>query len=199
MELPAFVPGDEGWVLLAAVYSQIELRVLAHFSGDARLCEAFARDEDIHAQGCQPGKRRPPRGGDIGNAPGGESRQFRGDFAAKAPPALPAVSASTRMRRRSSSTIILRGTLASREFLGQVLAGKCRKDGYVKTILGRRRAISGVRDRAGRQRNLAERTAINTVIQGSAASALIKRAMIAIHHRLRTEPPFGTNAVADPR
>ena len=46
----AFVPGHEGWVLLAADYSQIELRVLAHFSGDARLCEAFARDEDIHAR-----------------------------------------------------------------------------------------------------------------------------------------------------
>src|SRR3972149_6520139 len=46
----AFVPGEDGWVLLAADYSQIELRVLAHFTGDARLCEAFARDEDIHAR-----------------------------------------------------------------------------------------------------------------------------------------------------
>ena len=46
----AFVPGHDGWILLAADYSQIELRVLAHFSGDARLCEAFARDEDIHAR-----------------------------------------------------------------------------------------------------------------------------------------------------
>ncbi|NUQ63542.1 MAG: DNA polymerase I, partial [Pirellulales bacterium] len=46
----AFVPGEDGWLLLAADYSQIELRVLAHFSGDERLCEAFARDEDIHAR-----------------------------------------------------------------------------------------------------------------------------------------------------
>ena len=46
----AFVPGEPGWLLLAADYSQIELRVLAHFSGDERLCEAFARDEDIHAR-----------------------------------------------------------------------------------------------------------------------------------------------------
>ena len=46
----AFVPGEEGWLLLAADYSQIELRVLAHYSGDERLCEAFQRDEDIHAR-----------------------------------------------------------------------------------------------------------------------------------------------------
>ena len=71
------------------------------------------------------------------------------------------------------------------EFLGQALA-ECREKGYVRTILGRRRAISGVREGAGRQRNLAERTAVNTVIQGSAAD-LIKLAMVAIHRRLRNE------------
>ena len=60
------------------------------------------------------------------------------------------------------------------------------RSGYVSTILGRRRAIDGVREQAGRQRNLAERTAINTVIQGSAAD-LIKLAMIAIHRRLKQE------------
>jgi len=59
----------------------------------------------------------------------------------------------------------------------------CAARGYVTTILGRRRAIHGVRSGAGRQRNLAERTATNTVIQGSAAD-LIKLAMIRIHHRL---------------
>ena len=71
------------------------------------------------------------------------------------------------------------------EFLSRVLA-ECRQSGYVKTILGRRRAISGVRPNAGRQRNLAERTAVNTVIQGSAAD-LIKLAMVAIHRRLQRE------------
>jgi DNA polymerase-1 len=71
------------------------------------------------------------------------------------------------------------------EFLVRVLAD-CRRKGYVSTILGRRRAIRGVRAGAGRSRNLAERTAVNTVIQGSAAD-LIKRAMIAIHKRLKRE------------
>src|SRR5690606_35764685 len=70
-------------------------------------------------------------------------------------------------------------------FMAQTLA-ECRATGYVKTILGRRRAIQGVRSDAGRQRNLPERTAINTVIQGSAAD-LIKRAMVAIYRRMKSE------------
>jgi DNA polymerase-1 len=71
------------------------------------------------------------------------------------------------------------------KFMDEILAD-CRKTGYVKTILGRRRAIEGIRPNAGRQKNLAERTAINTVIQGSAAD-LIKLAMISIHRRLCRE------------
>ncbi len=80
-------------------------------------------------------------------------------------------------------------------FLGQVL-WEAREKGYVTTILGRRRAINGVRDpgwsngqvadRFSRSRNLAERTAINTVIQGSAAD-IIKQAMLSVYHRLRRE------------
>ena len=83
------------------------------------------------------------------------------------------------------------------EFLVAVLA-ECREKGYVKTILGRRRAIRGVRPNAGRSRNLAERTAVNTVIQGSAAD-LIKLAMIAIHRRLQRREAGGADAVANPR
>jgi DNA polymerase-1 len=71
------------------------------------------------------------------------------------------------------------------QFLNKVLAD-CRANGYVSTILGRRRAISGIRPGTRRQRNPPERTAINTVIQGSAAD-LIKEAMLAVHRRLRRE------------
>src|SRR5690606_13361057 len=78
-------------------------------------------------------------------------------------------------------------------FLREVLI-TCRKQGYVTTILGRRRAIEGVRDvaaivpgePASRQRTLPERTAINTVIQGSAAD-IMKLAMLNIHRRLQRE------------
>ncbi len=180
----AFVPGPEGWILLAADYSQIELRVLGHFSGDARLCEAFAHDEDIHARVASqvngvplaevtPEMRRAAKavnfGVIYGQSPFGLARGLGIDQDAAA----------------KFINSYFEGYPGIEEFLSRVLA-KCRKDGYVKTILGRRRAISGVREGAGRQRNLAERTAINTVIQGSAAD-LIKRAMVAIHHRLRTE------------
>ena len=169
---------------MAADYSQIELRVLAHFSGDARLCEAFAHDEDIHArvasqvngvplESVTPEMRRAAKavnfGVIYGQSPFGLSRALgiEQDAAAK------------------FIDSYFEGYPGIEEFLGKVLA-ECREKGYVRTILGRRRAISGVREGAGRQRNLAERTAVNTVIQGSAAD-LIKLAMVAIHRRLRKE------------
>ena len=71
------------------------------------------------------------------------------------------------------------------EFLQKVLE-ECRAKGYVSTIMGRKRAIRGIRPDAPRLRNLPERTAINTVVQGSAAD-LIKKAMIAVHRRLHRE------------
>jgi DNA polymerase I len=75
------------------------------------------------------------------------------------------------------------------EFMKKTLA-ECRQKGYVTTILGRRRAVQGVRDLSflndSRQRNLPERIAINTVIQGSAAD-LIKKAMIHVYRRLADE------------
>ena len=180
----AFVAGQEGWVLLAADYSQIELRVLAHFSGDARLAEAFARDEDIHArvagsvngvpiEEVTPEMRRAAKavnfGVIYGQSPFGLARSLGID-------------------QKEAAQFIdgyFEGYPGIEEFLVRALA-ECRKNGYVKTILGRRRAIGGVRENAGRQRNLAERTAVNTVIQGSAAD-IIKRAMIAVHRRLETE------------
>jgi DNA polymerase-1 len=70
-------------------------------------------------------------------------------------------------------------------FLSKILE-ECQAKGYVGTILGRRRAIRGIRSSTGRQRNLPERTAINTVIQGSAAD-LIKLAMLAVAARLERE------------
>ena len=170
--------------MLAADYSQIELRVLAHFSGDARLCEAFARDEDIHARVASqvngvpleqvtPEMRRAAKavnfGVVYGQSPFGLARALGIDQDAAA----------------KFIDNYFEGYPGIEEFLGRVLA-ECREKGYVRTILGRRRAISGVRAGAGRQRNLAERTAVNTVIQGSAAD-LIKLAMVAIHRRLRKE------------
>ncbi|MBN1396254.1 MAG: DNA polymerase I [Pirellulales bacterium] len=180
----AFTAGRDDWILLSADYSQIELRVLAHFSGDAKLAEAFARDEDIHArvagsvngvplEKVTPEMRRAAKAVNFGVIYG------QGAFG---------LARALGIDQDEAARFIdnyFEGYPGIEEFLRKVLAD-CRKNGYVKTILGRRRAISGVREGAGRQRNLAERTAVNTVIQGSAAD-LIKRAMIDIHRRLRTE------------
>jgi DNA polymerase-1 len=148
------------------------------------LCEAFARDEDIHAQvaaqvyGVAPGEvtkamRRQAKavnfGVIYGQSPFGLARHL----------GIPKDEAGRFI------DAYFEGYPDVDEFFRGVLA-ECDKNGYVKTILGRRRAIRGVRTDAGRQRNLPERTAINTVIQGSAAD-LIKQAMIATHRRLRRE------------
>jgi DNA polymerase-1 len=180
----AFVPGQSGWQLLSADYSQIELRILAHFCRDERLCEAFARDEDIHARVASqifgvpleevtPEMRRRAKAVNFGVIYGqtafGLSKQL---------------GISPEEAAQFIDTYF-GGYPRIEEFLRQTLA-ECHQTGYVRTILGRRRAVEGVRPDAGRQRNLAERTAINTVIQGSAAD-LIKLAMLAVWRRLRQD------------
>ena len=92
---------------------------------------------------------------------------------------------------------LLRPLSGGRE-ISEFILEDCPKTGYVSTILGRRRAISGIRRGVSRQRNLPERTAINTVIQGSAAD-LIKLAMINVHRRLRQRKIGGEDAAANPR
>jgi DNA polymerase-1 len=180
----AFLPGHDGWLLLTADYSQIELRVLGHFSGDETLCTAFARDEDIHAR--------------VASQVYGVSleqvtREMRrmakavnfGVIYGQSPFGL----AKTLGISKEEAAKFIDGYFQRypgvEAFLTKILA-ECREKGYATTVLGRRRAIRGVRPGAGRQRNLPERTAINTVIQGSAAD-LIKQAMIAIHARMRRE------------
>jgi DNA polymerase I len=180
----AFVPGQPGWKLLAADYSQIELRVLAHFSGDVTLVEAFDRDEDIHARVASEVYGVPPEqvtdemrrsakavnfGVIYGQSPFGLAKQL-------------GIEQSEAARFIEAYFDRYRGV---EEFLASVLE-ECPRTGYVNTILGRRRAIRGIRRGTSRQRNLPERTAINTVIQGSAAD-LIKLAMIHIHRGMRAQ------------
>jgi DNA polymerase-1 len=178
----AFRPGQAGWKLLAADYSQIELRMLAHFSGDAALVEAFAGGEDIHArvasqvnsvplESVTPDMRRQAKavnfGVIYGQSPFGLAKQL-------------GISQDDAAGFIDAYFNRYQGV---ERFMTQILE-ECQQRGYVSTILGRRRAIRGVRSATGRYRNLAERTAINTVIQGSAAD-LIKLAMIRVHRALK--------------
>lgn len=180
----AFLPGADGQVLLCADYSQIELRFLAHFSGDANLKRAFEEGIDIHSavaariSGVEPDavdaemRRRAKAvnfGIMYGLSPFGLARQLKID-------------------QDSAARFIdayLEQYPGIDAFFTTVLEG-AKKQGSVSTILGRRRPISGIKNTTGRSRNLPERTAINTVIQGSAAD-LIKKAMLAIHRRLKSE------------
>jgi DNA polymerase-1 len=178
----AFVPGWPGWSLLTADYSQIELRVLAHFSDDPALKRAFDEDRDIHAAVASrifgvpeadvtPGQRRMAKtvnfGVIYGLSPFGLATRLR------IPQAEAAAFIEAYFREYEGVDAFITQTLES-----------ALNAGHVKTILGRRRPIRGIKSTTGRTRNLAERTAINTVIQGSAAD-LIKRAMLVIDHRLR--------------
>ena len=178
----AFVPGEPGWKLVCADYSQIELRVLAHFSGDKAMQQAFAEGIDIHRavaaevfgvapEDVQPDQRRVAKAVNFGVIYGqsafglstalGISREEAADFI-------------------DSYFVRYSGVAA---FMDETLE-TCRETGFAKTILGRRRAISGIRSHRTGQLNMPERTAVNTVIQGSAAD-LIKTAMINIHRTLR--------------
>jgi DNA polymerase-1 len=180
----AFLPGPPGWRLLSADYSQIELRVLAHFSGDPLLCAAFAQDQDIHAQVAS----------QVYGVPLDQvTRPMR--YSAKAVnfgviygQSAFGLSQQLAIEQEQAAAFIeayFHRYQGVAKFLAQILA-ECHASGYVSTLLGRRRTIRGVRSNVGHQLNLAERTAVNTVIQGSAAD-LIKKAMIAIHHHLRKE------------
>jgi DNA polymerase-1 len=216
----AFLPGHEGWRLVAADYSQIELRVLAHFSGDATLREAFARDEDIHARVAS----------QVYNVPLGEvTSEMRrvakavnfGVIYGQSPFGLSKMLGIEKSEAAKFIQAYFAGYPGVSAFLERTIAD-CRRNGCVTTILGRRRLIRGMeggkssvddivaKDDAFnspspltgegrgegealpllptslRQRSLAERTAINTVVQGSAAD-LIKLAMINIHRRLKSE------------
>ncbi|MBN2562978.1 MAG: DNA polymerase I [Phycisphaerae bacterium] len=180
----AFVPGDDGNVLVKADYSQVELRVLAHFSCDKALSAAFIEDRDIHAfvasqiEGIpitEVTKQQRSRAKTVnfgivyGQSAFGLSRQT----------GMTVSQAKAFIERYFQRYAQIRG------FLDQCVA-HARRHGYVKTLLGRRRAIPDITSRNQTARSAAERLAVNTVIQGTAAD-MIKKAMINIDHRIQSE------------
>jgi DNA polymerase-1 len=156
--------------------------VLAHLSGDAELGRAFQAGADIHTQVAS----------EVFGVPAGavtaEMRRRAkavnfGVIYGQSPFGLAQALGIDRSEAAHFIDRYFARYPGVAEFLATALEA-CREKGYVSTILGRRRAIRGVRAGVVRGLNLPERTAVNTVIQGSAAD-LIKLAMIAIHRRLR--------------
>ncbi|MGE0610582.1 MAG: DNA polymerase, partial [Pirellulales bacterium] len=177
----AFLPGPPGWQLLCADYSQIELRVLAHFSGDETLCAAFARGDDIHALVASQVNGVPLEAVTSDMRRQAKAVNFGVIYGQSAFGLARGLSIEQSAAQQFIDAYFARYPGVD-GFLTKILA-ECRANGYVRTILGRRRAVYIDRESSGRNRNLPERTAINTVIQGSAAD-IIKMSMIAIHRRL---------------
>jgi DNA polymerase-1 len=180
----AFVPAEEGDYILSADYSQIELRLLAHFSDDQALKDAFAADQDIHSfvasqifdvsieQVTSDMRERCKAvnfGIIYGQGPYGLSRTI----------GIPHPEA----KKFIDDYFARYGSI--RKFMDEVIE-LSKKTGYAETILHRRRKIPNLNSKNGNKRKQAERLAVNTVIQGSAAD-LIKIAMINIQRKIEKE------------
>ena len=189
----AFVPREPGWRFVAADYSQIELRILAHLSGDAAMREAFASGADIHTRTAAAVFGMPPA--DVTSALRRTAKAVNfGILYGQSSFGLAKALGIPQAEAASFIAAYLATFAGAAAFMDDVL-DRCRRDGCVTTMLGRRRAIAGVRDKAGRRNaagvfalSLPERTAINTVVQGSAAD-LIKLAMLGVAARLREAAP----------
>lgn len=185
----AFIPGQSGWKLLCADYSQIELRVLAHFSGDPALMESYQNNEDIHARVASEVYEVP-----LDEVTSSQRRSAKainfGVVYGQSPFGLAKSLDIDKDEAYQFIDAYFKRYPGVDEFMERTLI-ECQRDGHVTTILGRRRAIDGVRtadkrDRLKRQLTMPERTAVNTVIQGSAAD-IIKLAMLRVHDRLAKE------------
>lgn len=172
----AFVP-REGWILVSADYSQIELRLLAHFSGDRVLLEAFRNGEDIHTRTAAEVFGVPPLMVTPDLRRNAKAVNF-GIVYGQTPFGL---AAQLGIERREAELYIrayFERYAGVRKWIDGTIA-EVRNTGVARTLDGRERPIPDINSRNPNARSFAERTAVNTPLQGTAAD-LIKRAMIQI-------------------
>jgi DNA polymerase-1 len=180
----AFLPED-GWMLLTADYSQIELRLLAHFCGDAELRRAFEEGRDVHASVAAQifGVREAEVTLEMRRA--AKTVNFGVIYGISAHGLAQRLGIPREEAGKFIDAYFARYSKVQ-EYQQRLLA-ECARTGYVRTILGRRRAITGIRANSTyQQRNQPEREAINMEIQGSAAD-LIKLAMRNLSRRIRED------------
>ncbi|MGG0720564.1 DNA polymerase I [Robertmurraya massiliosenegalensis] len=180
----AFMPSEEDWVIFAADYSQIELRVLAHIAEDEKLIEAFQEGLDIHTKTAMEvfhvskdevtsNMRRHAKAVNFGIVYG------ISDYG---------LSQSLNITRKEAGTFIekyLKSYPGVQNYMEEIVQDAKQK-GFVSTLLQRRRYLPEITSRNFNIRSFAERTAMNTPIQGSAAD-IIKKAMIDMADRLEKE------------
>ena len=177
-----FEPGEGYDVLLSADYSQIELRILAHMSGDATLIDAFRSGQDIHARTASEVFGVP-----IDSVTGEQRRRAKAvNFGIVYGLSDFGLARDLGISRKEAAGYIecyFARYHGVREFLDKTVAN-AHASGYVTTLYGRRRDLPALRSRNFMQRSFAERMAMNTPIQGTAAD-LIKIAMIRADAALR--------------
>src|SRR5690625_83472 len=181
----AFVPREENWKLFSADYSQIELRILAHISKDEHLIETFKNNEDVHtttavrvfgldsADEVTPNMRRDAKAVNFGIVYGisdyGLSQNLN----------------ISRAEAREYIDTYFERFPGVKDYIDNIIR-EAKDQGYVETIFHRRRYLPDINSRNFNLRSFAERTAMNTPIQGSAAD-IIKVAMIQVAERLEEE------------
>ncbi|WP_458412253.1 DNA polymerase I [Schinkia sp. CFF1] len=180
----AFIPSEKGWVMFAADYSQIELRVMAHIAQDEKLMDAFKHGKDIHTKTAMDvfhvteeevtsNMRRQAKAVNFGIIYG------ISDFG---------LSQNLGITRKEAGKFIdqyLKSFPGVKKYMDDIIL-TARANGYVTTLLNRRRYLPDITSRNFNIRSFAERTAMNTPIQGSAAD-IIKKAMIDMAERLKQE------------
>ena len=180
----AFVPSDGEGLLLSADYSQVELRLMAHLSGDEALIEAFAMGEDIHAATAAKLYHKP-----LAEVTSEERRRAKtANFGIIY--GISAFGLSQRLEiPRAEAKELIEGYFRSypkvKEYIERVVA-RAKAEGFVSTIFGRRRYLNDINSQNAIARGLAERNAVNAPIQGSAAD-IMKIAMVEVHRRFRAE------------
>lgn len=177
----AFVPRDKDHVLLAADYSQIELRLMAHFSGDPALVSAFRDAADVHAR----------TAAEIFGIPESEVTSDQRRLAKTANFGIIYGVSAFGLSQQSDMSVGEAKTFIDtyfkrypgvRKFIDQTIA-QARTDGVVRTLFGRRRFLPDINSSNRQRREFAERNAVNTPMQGTAAD-IIKKAMIEIDRQL---------------
>ena len=179
----AFI-AEDGYQMFSADYSQVELRILAHLSGEPALREAFERREDIHRATAAQVLGKPPE--ELTSTERNRAKAVNfGIIYGISAFGLSEQLGITREEAQSFIDLYLARFPEVNAFMKRVIE-QAKEDGYVATLFGRRRPIPELRASNYMTRSLGERLAVNTVMQGSAAD-IIKVAMIGCHRRLRDE------------
>ena len=190
-EIRAAFVAEPGWTLVSADYSQIDLRVLAHLSGDQALTGAFRRGEDIHDQ-----TARRVFGESSGLGPKELRRRAKIiNYALLYGRTAFSLSKDIGVSQAAAQAFIdayFDGFPGVRRFIDALLE-EARKTGVVKTMTGRRRLVPEITSSNGQIRSAAERVAVNLPIQGTAAD-ILKRAMIDVERALERRRGAGGRA-----